>query len=229
MNTIAMGSRDQLTGRIVNLMHAFRTQVFVNRLGWLLPTTEGLERDRYDTANARYVVISDETEQVVASARLLPTTGAYMLPELFPQLLAGQAPPSDANLWELSRFATSVRTSGDGRVLSLSNQTLDLLDCVFDMARQYNVNRLILATSIGIERLMLRSGLDAHRFASPTTVDGTLCVAVIIEVPAKQPHLTPLETTTTRDQRRGYRVSDCVNGEASVVPQEQLQEQPGSA
>jgi N-acyl-L-homoserine lactone synthetase len=224
MTTIAMGSRDQLPAKIMNLMHAFRTEVFVNRLRWSLPTAEGLERDRYDTANAKYVVITDEAVKVVASARLLPTTGAYMLPDLFPQLLAGRATPRDARLWELSRFATSVRTSGDGRVLSLSDQTLDLLDYVFDLARQHDVGRLILATSVGIERLMLRTGLDAHRLAPPATVDGTLCVAVIIEVPVGGRRHAPLDATAG-DQRRGNRRHNCMNGEMPGV----VQEQPHSA
>jgi N-acyl-L-homoserine lactone synthetase len=108
-----------------------------------------------------------------------------MLPDLFPQLLGGNPAPQDRTVWELSRFATSAAATKDGRVLSLSNRTLELLQQVFDLARKHSVARLLLVTSIGIERLMLRAGLDAHRIGPPASVDGELCVALFIEVPAE--------------------------------------------
>jgi acyl homoserine lactone synthase len=109
-----------------------------------------------------------------------------MLPELFPQLLGGTAAPKDANVWELSRFATSVRETREGRILSLSKPTLDLLKAAVEFARKHSVARLVLVTSIGIERLMLRAGLAAHRLAAPALVDDNLCVALYIDVPAEE-------------------------------------------
>lgn len=182
--SVAMGSSTQLSAEILNLMHKFRHEVFVRRLGWSLAAMNGLERDQYDTAEAKYVVMTDASERVTASARLLPTTSPYMLPDLFPQLLGGGNAPRHARVWELSRFATSVLESQDRRALSLSDHTLELLGSAFDLARRHGVERLILVTSIGIERLMLRAGLEPHRMAPPATVDGTLCVALFIEVPA---------------------------------------------
>lgn len=187
MNAVAMGSRMELDSTTVNLMHEFRHEVFVKRLGWALAGANGREADQYDSEDAKYVVMMrvDGRDRVTGSARLLPTTQPYMLPNLFPQLLGGCPAPRDPKIWELSRFATSVRATGDGRVLSLSDRTLELLNTVFELARRHDVTRLLLVTSIGIERLMLRAGLSAHRLAPPATVDGELCVAVFIEVPAR--------------------------------------------
>jgi N-acyl-L-homoserine lactone synthetase len=186
MTAVAMGTNSELRVDLLSLMHQFRHEVFVKRLGWSLAAVNGQESDQYDTAQAKYVVMTDEDERVTGSARLLPTTSPYMLPDLFPQLLAGGRAPRDSVIWELSRFATSVRESHDRRALSLTDHTLELLESVFDLARQHGVERLILVTSIGIERLMLRAGLDAHRMGPPATVDGTLCVALFIEVPADE-------------------------------------------
>lgn len=186
MTTVAMGSNTQLNVNVMRLLDQFRHDVFVKRLGWSLPMMNGVERDQYDTADAQYVVLSDGPERVTACARLLPTTGNYMLPDLFPQLLGSCAPPKDAAVWELSRFATSVRETREGRVLSLSKPTLELLDLVYEHARKLDVARLVLVTSIGIERLMLRAGVNAHRLGPPARVDGNLCVALYIEVPAQR-------------------------------------------
>jgi N-acyl-L-homoserine lactone synthetase len=186
MTSIAIGSSEHLSTDLMKSMLDFRYEVFVKRLAWQLPMIGGTESDLYDTADARYVVISNDSHKVTGCARLLRTTGAYMLPELFPQLLGGLAAPHDEATWELSRFATSITESREGRALSLSKSTMDLLDVVFHAARQNDATRLILVTSIGIERLMLRSGLDAHRLGPPASIDGALCVALMIEVPRQK-------------------------------------------
>jgi len=203
MTTVAMGSSNQLSMSIMNLMHEFRHEVFVGRLGWSLPLVNGVERDQYDTSDAKYVVISDSAERVTACARLLPTTRSYMLPDLFPQLLGGGQAPRAGDIWELSRFATSVRKTREGRVLSLAKPTLELLELVLDFARQHDVKRLLLVTSIGIERLMLRAGVAAHRLAAPALVDGNLCVALVIEVSA------PAETTVSHCTAANHELECC--------------------
>ena len=182
MTMVAMGSCWQLSSRVLNLMHAFRHEVFVKRLKWALPLVNGVERDQYDTPDTMYVVVSAAPDRVTACARLVPTTGAYMLPDLFPQLLGDSLPPQDPTIWELSRFATSVRESREGRVLSLSKPTMDLLDLIFGFARRHDIARLIFVTSLQIERLMLRAGISVHRMAAPAVVDGHLSVALFIEI-----------------------------------------------
>jgi N-acyl-L-homoserine lactone synthetase len=183
MTTIRIGSQSELPPQMLESMHEFRREVFVGRLGWALPQIGGTERDQYDTADAVYLIACDEAERVTACARLLPTTGSYMLPELFPQLLSGAPAPMHSSVWELSRFATEVRAGAGGRVLSLSEATLELLEGVFALARQYGVERLVLVTSIGIERLLLRAGFEVHRLAAPARVGNAMSVALFIGVP----------------------------------------------
>lgn len=182
--SVAIAKRHELSSSALNSLHAFRRGVFVDRLRWELPLPEGVERDQFDRQDTVYLTAYDAHNTVTACARLLPTlNGAYMLPELFPELLGGRRAPRDASLWELSRFATSVRASGEGRVLSLSQFTLDVLGCIFGFAIQHDIKRLVLVTSIGIERLMLRADLQVHRLAPPAQCRGGLHVALFIEVP----------------------------------------------
>ena len=182
MSTVAMGSSWQLSTQVLDLMHTFRHEVFVKRLKWSLPLVNGVERDDYDTPDAKYVVVSDGPHRVTACARLLPTTGTYMLPELFPQLLGEVPPPRDPAIWELSRFATSVRETREKRVHSLSKSTVELLELVYGFARRHGIQRLIFVTSIQIERLMLRAGMPVHRIGPPARVEDHLSVALFIEI-----------------------------------------------
>jgi acyl homoserine lactone synthase len=183
MATIRVGSQSQLAPQMLDSMHQFRRHVFVERLGWSLPQTGGTERDQYDTADAMYVIACDETERVTACARLLQTTGPYMLSELFPELLGGTPAPRHPGVWELSRFAADVRSGPGRRVAAFSETTMELFAHVFAVARQYGVERLLVATSISIERLLLRTGFEVHRLSAPTRVGDALTVALFIEVP----------------------------------------------
>jgi len=181
---IAIGNRGEFAPMLMESMHEFRREMFVQRLGWSLPLLEGDERDQYDREDTVYFVAVDSAESVTACARLLPTTSAYMLPDLFPQLLGGVAAPRHSSIWELSRFAANVRTTREGRVLSLSRPTLELLSSVLEFAREQGIEHLVLVTSIAIERLMLRSSFDVHRVAPPASVGGALCVALLISTRA---------------------------------------------
>lgn len=201
MATLSTGNCRQLSSALLNLMHEFRHEVFVKRLKWSLPASDGVERDQYDTSSARYVVLTDDSDRITACARLLPTTERYMLPELFPQLLGGCDTPRAANIWELSRFATSVRETGEGRILALSKPTLDFLEQVLECAQRHNIRRLIFVTSIGVERLMLRAGVPSHRIGPPALVDGQLTVALFIEV-EKEKAVAPAPAHITLDMSR---------------------------
>jgi N-acyl-L-homoserine lactone synthetase len=181
---ITIGARNELALQVVRSMHEFRHAIFVRRLRWSLPMLGGLECDQYDNEQAVYFIVRDDEGRTTACARLLPTTAGYMLPEVFPELLGGQPAPRDRAIWELSRFATSVRQTHEGRVLSLSQPTLDLLQAVTEFARQNAVKRLLLVTSVAIERLLLRAALDVHRLGAPVRMSSGLAIALFIEVPA---------------------------------------------
>jgi N-acyl-L-homoserine lactone synthetase len=178
-------------------MHAFRHEIFVRRLGWSLPMLEGVERDEYDNDHTVYFVARDTLGNVTACTRLLPTVTRCMLTDLFGELLGGNPPPCDPSIWELSRFATNVRKTGDGRVLTLSEPTLSLLGAVLEFARQQKLKRLVLVTSVAIERLLIRSGFHVHRLAAPHRTPDDLLVALFIEV---EPQDADQQATTAKSE-----------------------------
>jgi len=183
---ITIGARKELTPEVVSSMHEFRHEIFVRRLRWSLPLLDGVERDEYDIEDAVYFIARDASDDITACARLLPTTGPYLLLEKFPHLLGSNPAPCDPHVWELSRFATNMRKTREGRVLSLSQPTLDLLDAVISYARRRGAQRLALVTSIPIERLLLRAGFEVHRIAAPVQMSDGLFVALYIELPASE-------------------------------------------
>jgi len=181
--SIIIGARSELTPGAVKRLHEFRHEIFVQRLGWRLPLVDGSECDQYDLPDTMYVMECDADGRVRACARLLRTTSSYMLPEVFGQLLGSASAPCDAKIWELSRLAVSVRATGSGRALSFSSATLHLLNVVRDFVAQHAVERVVMVTTLAIERLILRSGLQVSRVAAPANVCGEICVAIFIEVP----------------------------------------------
>ena len=89
-------------------MHHDRKRVFVDRLGWQLPSPQSwLEVDDFDNECAVYLVArSPMTGGHAGSVRLLPSTGKHMLSSLFQSLCAG-AVPVGPDCWEISRLVTS--------------------------------------------------------------------------------------------------------------------------
>lgn len=85
-------------------MFAARKRVFVDLLGWDVPTLEDrYEVDQFDDARATYLIVADEDGRHLASTRLLETTRPHILDSLFPELCAG-APPRGPRIREITRF-----------------------------------------------------------------------------------------------------------------------------
>src|SRR5690348_10357820 len=103
----AAGMSQQLEG-----MFRLRHEVFKERLDWEVGSRAGKERDVFDDLDPVYIVCEKDGD-VLGSWRLLPTTGPYMLQDVFPELLHGQPAPNAPHVWEISRFAVSKRVLGN--------------------------------------------------------------------------------------------------------------------
>ena len=181
---IIAGTPQTLTADTMYSLAKFRHRVFVEMLGWDLPSRDGLELDQFDRDDTIYVVARREGE-VLGVARLLPTDRPYLLGEVFPELM-GQAPlPRDHRVWELSRF-TAIDLSADTAVSAArqfsSPIAVELLRFVLSYAAANEVERLITVSPIGVERLLRRAGFLAHRAAPPKIIGGYPIFACWIEV-----------------------------------------------
>ena len=105
---------------------------------------------------------------------------------MFPELLNGMEAPRADSVWELSRFA-AIDLDANDRTGRSSNKHLAervLLEALrFCKGRQ--VALLLAVTTPGVERLMLRAGVDAHRLGPPVLVNGQYVLGVAINVNAK--------------------------------------------
>ena len=139
-------------------MHRQRYRVFKERLGWNVQAPERFERDQFDALDPLYVVAIDENDDLVGSWRFLPTTGPYMLRDVFPELLGDQPAPCDPQIWEGSRFAVE-RSHARGQSLSSVSQVAgEILCAVVLTCMAHGVNELLTVYDARMARLLPRLG-----------------------------------------------------------------------
>ncbi|MGY4304180.1 N-acyl-L-homoserine lactone synthetase [Bradyrhizobium sp. USDA 4369] len=94
--------------------HRLRYRMFVERQRWAVPHYQNMEYDEFDTPAATYILVVDEHDQALGTARLIPTTRPYMVESLWPNLVDGLLPHSE-RVWEASRFGCDRVLSAGGR------------------------------------------------------------------------------------------------------------------
>lgn len=183
MFEIEIGTSEQLPAGAESELAVYRHKVFVEQLGWELPTEQpGFERDQFDRPDTLYVVARDAQTRICGCARLLSTEQAYLLATIFPALLGGQAAPRSAEVWELSRYTTQV-VGGDATSRIEARQRFHtLLKAVVETALAKGAKRLITFSYIGVERIARNFGLHVHRAGAPQMIDGKPVLAFWIEL-----------------------------------------------
>ena len=170
MLQFSVGTRQQLPTQLFEQMGHYRREVFINQLGWSLTTTHGMELDEFDGPEAVYVCSQDEDGNVNGLARLLPTTGPYLMEKVFPQLWAGNELPSDPQIWELSRFAmmNPVKSAAVSLHQASAIAASGLLRQVIQAAKSNGADLLITVSPVAMERLLHLNGFDVRRAGVPT-------------------------------------------------------------
>jgi len=180
---LVSGNTSQLPPGLEVALATYRHRVFVDALQWQLPVENGLERDQFDRDDTLYVVARDLKGEVCGCARLLPTTKAYLLDDVFPYLMNGFPAPHSHEIWELSRFSTMpvsetpAVSREDARV-----RFCRLFAAVVEIAAAYGATRLITVTALGVERILRSVGIHAHRAGPPRLVDGKPTLAMWVEL-----------------------------------------------
>ena len=184
---IVSGNQASLPRGLYSELGTYRRQVFVEILGWDLPSLVGFEQDQFDRPDTVYVVAKSDDGAIAGCARLLPTTEPYLLSEVFPELLNGQPAPRSATVWELSRFAAvDVGSATPVRPGQLSSPiAVALLRAAIRAAACRGARCLITVSPVGIERLLRHAGFQAHRAGPPVVVGGSPLFACWIEVMAE--------------------------------------------
>ncbi len=178
------GVPSELRPGLVANVARYRHKVFVEKLGWELKCDNAFEYDQFDRDDTVYVVAQNDSEEIVGTARLLPTTRPYLLGEIFPQLLNDLPPPASGDVWELSRFAAvdfNAATTSASKQFS-SHVAIELLHTSLKSAAARGAKRLITVSPIGVERLLRNAGIRAHRAGPPMIVEGNPIFACWISI-----------------------------------------------
>jgi len=173
------GNRRYFAGDLT-AMYCHRKAVFVDRAGWNLPVVADQEIDRFDRLeDTLYLLAKDEPYgPVLASARLLTTTGPHLMRDLYPASYPAVL-PSGPTVWEVSRYCTAPGLGGRRRRLGLLWETI----CgIMETALEHGVEQLIFAANRALLPLALECGWDA-RTVGPTISDGgDEVTAVVAEI-----------------------------------------------
>lgn len=175
-----IGKSKELSPAIEHALAIYRHKIFIERLGWTLPVENGVERDQFDHQDTLYVMTRDQDGGICGCARLLPTSEPYLLSEVFPHLMAGAPVPRSGDVWELSRFAAA--TVDPNSAVDATINTRCLLAASVRIAAAHGARRLITVSPLGIERLLHRMGVHAHRAGPPMLADGKPIFACWIEI-----------------------------------------------
>jgi acyl homoserine lactone synthase len=178
-------------------MFRLRHEVFKERLDWEVGTTAGKERDMFDDLDPVYIVCEHQGD-VLGSWRLLPTTGPYMLKDVFPELLYGQPAPQAPDVWEISRFAVSKRVVGNESLGTIKMVTNLLLDQLFTFATRRQISRIVAVADVRFERILKRAGLLTQRYGAPMQIGVTKAISGYADV--SELNLRRLQLTARRNE-----------------------------
>jgi acyl-homoserine lactone synthase len=161
-------------------MHHDRKRVFVDHLGWTLPTRGSwLEVDEFDNDYAVYLLARsarDGSHQ--GSLRLLPSTRPHMLSELFGELCSGP-PPAHQGCWEISRLVTNPSGATGTSVLRV-HRLLAL--ALLEFAGCNGISSYTLVIEASRVPALLSIGWSVAPLGLPASVGGELVQALEIRV-----------------------------------------------
>jgi acyl homoserine lactone synthase len=178
---ISIDRRHKFNPEELDGMHKLRARIFKQKKMWDIPLINGMEIDGYDALDPYYMIINRNAESayVCGCWRILPTVGPNMLAHTFPELLHGQPAPCSDSIWELSRFAIEIP---QGNRFGFSQGTTQAIRAIVNFALGRGVEQFVTVTTVGVEKMLIRLGLDISRFGPALQVGIERAVALRIEL-----------------------------------------------
>lgn len=174
---IIEGAQGVRQPHLMAAMGRLRHEVFKERLGWEVQSVQGFEFDEFDLPHTVYGAVTDDAGALEGCFRLSPTTGRYMLRDVFPQLLHGAEAPQSDEVVETSRFAVMPSAWRHNAKSALVLITARLLTVQLTYCLENGIRRVLAATDLRFERLLNAAGLQCTRFGPPVRVGVTHAVA----------------------------------------------------
>jgi acyl-homoserine lactone synthase len=160
-------------------MHHDRKRVFVDQLGWQLPTSGSwLEVDQFDTDYTVYLLACDTKDRHLASVRLNPTTRPHMLDTVFPSLCEGGTLVAE-DVWESSRFTVAPIGLRGAEVMRVS-QYLALAHTEFALLN--GITRYTMIGELNRFATVAAMGWKVKPLCLPTDCNGKKIVAMEVSI-----------------------------------------------
>jgi N-acyl-L-homoserine lactone synthetase len=184
-------------------MFAARKSVFVDLLKWDVPVLDGrYEVDQFDDVHATYLILAEPDGTHLGSARLLPTTRPHIL-DSFYSGLCEEAPPRDADIFEITRFCLDRRLTARER-----RQVRDtLVNALVEHALATGISAYSAIAEMGWFQQILAFGWRCMPLGLPRVIDGTMLAALHIEITRETPALLAAGRITASALRVDRRVA----------------------
>jgi acyl homoserine lactone synthase len=163
-------------------MYQLRARQFGLRRGWRVEVNDGRERDRFDDLNPLYVCVATESGQLLASLRLLPTTGPHMLSDVFPEVMGEAGIIRHPLILESSRFCVDTEASRTFHEDGINQVTRELLHGLFSTALKAGMQNIISVYDIFVERVLIRAGCRMERLGPVQRYDDLRTVGGLFDV-----------------------------------------------
>jgi acyl homoserine lactone synthase len=163
-------------------MYALRAKQFSQRRGWRVSVANGMEIDPFDEMNPLYVCVVSDDEQLLASLRLLPTTGPHMLSDVFPEVMGNAGIVRNPLVWESSRFCVDTEAVRQFGPNGINDVTRELLTGLFQTAYDAGMENVISVYDVFVERILKRAGCLFERVGPVVKYDDLKTVGGLFEV-----------------------------------------------
>jgi len=182
MLIVAHGSESVSFADTFEQMYQLRAKQFSTRRGWRVEVRDGLEKDRFDELNPLYICVLGENRNLLASLRLLPTTGPHMLSDVFPEVMGDAGVVRNPLIWESSRFCVDTGAAREFGLDGINMITRRLLVGLFQTANDAGIQNIISVYDIFVERILKRAGCSFDRLGPVAKFDDLKTVGGIFEV-----------------------------------------------
>jgi acyl homoserine lactone synthase len=164
-------------------MYRLRYRVFGERLTWAVTARGGRESDQFDAMSPVYLLRrSGDLAPIDGCVRLLPSTGATMLRDVFGELIEGAAVATTPAIWESSRFAIDVVGTAEAMRRGLAGATYELFAGMIEFGLSRELIGIVTVTDVRMERILRRANWPLRRLGEPRTIGDTLALAGCLEV-----------------------------------------------
>lgn len=145
-----------------------RHKEFVERLGYKVPTYNGMEYDQYDTPAAVYFAWLDVHQRIRAGTRIAPTNRPYMIKDLWPQTVQQIALPCSFQTWEATRLFIDKDLDKTEHKLAHG----EILCAYLEFALRFGISSYIGTAPPGLWKYtFLKSGWPVEFVGNPTEID----------------------------------------------------------